>query len=391
MNIPWKKHKVSLYKPKKTCDGYTLIMPFTSKDMWLIDMRGNYVYRWRLASTPRNHGVLLLNGNMLYGKAAPLPPQSDMSFPQAGNWGTGGGIIELNWESNEVWSYVDKYQSHTFCRLENGNTLIPRVTRIPDEMAPGLKGGLPGSEDRGMMWTDSLHEVTPEGKIVWEWNMADHLDPKTHKTCPLGYRSDFTHMNSAEFMRDGDILVSFRNIDTICIIDKETHKIKWEWGPGDISHQHSPTELDNGNILLFDNGAHRQDNSLITYSRALEVSPVTGKIEWQYKADPPQDFYSSLISGCQRLPNGNTLICEGMKGRIFEVTMDGEMVWEYFSPFYAPHGSGGENTTTSWPLTNALFRAYRYMPDYPGLKGKDLSPEKHNWINRLYGPEAFDK
>ena len=159
---------------------------------------------------------------------------------------------------------------------------------------------------------------------------------------------------------------------------------------GEISHQHAPTLLDNGNILLFDNGMHRRDGSLICRSRVLEVNPVTNEIEWEYKADPPQSFYSSLISNARRLPNGNTLICEGMKGRIFEVTMDGEIVWEYINPFGSSRSffSATSGTLGGWGLSKAIFHAYRYMPDYPGLKGKDLKPENFDWLNRLYGPGA---
>lgn len=383
MSILWERHGVTLYKPEKACDGYTLIDPFTSKDVWLMDMRGNYVHRWVMPTTPRNHGVLLPNGNLLYATVAPLPPKSDdISIPRIGSWAMGGGLVEVDWEGNLVWKYMDKCQSHSFYRMKNGNTMIPRVTRVPDEMAPRVKGGIPGTEDRGMIWTDGLHEVTLDGEVVWEWSAADHLDPEVHVLCPLGHRGDWTHMNSCEVLPDGNVLTSFRNIDTVCIVDKVTGNIKWEWGRGEVSHQHTPTMLDNGNILLFDNGAHRQDGSLIMYSRAVEVDPATNKIVWEYKGDPPQSFYSALISGCQRLPNGNTLICEGLKGRVFEVTTDGEVVWEYISPFYVSHVSRFIG------YSNALFRAYRYMPDYPGLKGKDLSPRKPDWVNRLYGAEA---
>ena len=54
---------------------------------------------------------------------------------------------------------------------------------------------------------------------------------------------------------------------------------------------------------------------------------------WSYTAPKKSDFYSFFISGAQRLPNGNTLICEGSNGRIFEVTPAGEIVWEYINPF----------------------------------------------------------
>lgn len=392
MSILWERHGVRLYKPEKAYDGYTLISPFTSRDVWLIDMRGNYVHRWVMPISPRNHGVLLPNGHLLYAIWAPLPPESDMSIPRVASWAMSGGLEEVDWEGNLVWKYVDKYQSHTFYRMKNGNTIFPRLVRVPDEMARRVKGGIPGTEDRGMMWADGLHEVTPDGKVIWEWSGADHLDPELHAMCPVSHRGDWTHMNSCEVLPDGNVLVGCRNISTICIIDKLTGNIKWQWGRGQISHQHAPTLLDNGNILLFDNGEHRQDGSLISYSRAVEVNPATNKIQWEYKADPPQSFYSSLISNCQRLPNGNTLICEGMKGRVFEVTKDGEVVWEYVNPFYAPHPAHrtgmSKFASSVWRRSNALFRAYRYMPDYPGLKGKGLNPENLAWVNRLYGPEA---
>ncbi len=389
MSVPWREHHVTIHKPDKSYDGYTLIMPFTSPNAWLIDMRGNYVHRWKLRTPPRNHGILLPNGHLLYAASALLPPRSDMSYPQVGSWGTGGGIVELDWEGNEVWEYVDRYQSHSFDRAKNGNTVICRITKVPEKLARQLTGGIPGTEDRGMIWSDGLHEVTPDGKVVWEWDMAEHLDPDIHVLCPLEFRADFTHMNTVEILANGDILTGFRNIDTVMIIDKAKGKIKWQWGPGEIFHQHFPTQLENGNVLLFDNGEHRKNGSLISYSRAVEVNPVTDKIEWQYRADPPQSFYSALIAGCQRLPNGNTLICEGMRGRVFEVTGEGEIVWQYISPFYAPHYSAGGTSIIGWRYSNSLFRAYRYFPDYPGLKGKELDPTKLAWANRLYGPEAF--
>lgn len=387
MAIPWEKHRVWLHKVGKACDGYTLVDPYTTSDVFLMDMRGNYVHRWITPGMPRNHGVLLPNGNLLYAVAGPLPPASDMTYPQIGAWSVCKELVELDWDGNVVWRYADRCQTHTFWRMENGNTMIPRVTKIPEDLAPKLKGGIPGTEDRGMMWTDGLQEVTPDGKVVWEWDLANYLDPEVHITCPLNFRADFTHINSCEVLPDGNVLINFRNIDTTMIVDKATGNIKWQWGPGEVSHQHTPTWLDNGHILLFDNGVHRKNNSLTHYSRAVEVNPATNQIVWQYKGDPPQSFYGSMISGCQRLPNGNTLICEGTKGRVFEVTMDGEIVWEYTNPFYAPHGD--PKTFVGWRHSNTLFRCYRYMPDYPGLKGRNLSPDNLPWVNRLYGPEAF--
>ncbi len=86
---------------------------------------------------------------------------------------------------------------------------------------------------------------------------------------------------------------------------------------------------------------------------------------WSYS--DPGTFYSSFISGAQRLPGGNTLICSGAQGRVFEVTPDGRIVWEYLNP----HGGDAPPTGQSGGAPpKALFRAIRLAPDHPGLKGR---------------------
>ena len=82
------------------------------------------------------------------------------------------------------------------------------------------------------------------------------------------------------------------------------------------------------------------------------------------------------------MPNGNTVICDSWTGRIFEVTYEGELVWEYISPFIGYQV--GMETTMMW-------RAHRYLPDYPGLQGKDLDRGRLPLENRLFGPDSFVK
>ena len=165
------------------------------------------------------------------------------------------------------------------------------------------------------------------------------------------------------------------------IVDRTTGAFKWKWGPGQISHQHQPTYLENGRILLFDNGSHRRAPST-NYSRVIEVDPATNEIAWEYRGDPPISFYSYQISGAQRLPNGNTLICEGAPGRLFEVTPNHQIVWEYINPFFAGSGVVVGGTVTG--QANSVFRAHRYGPDHPALQGKDLDPGRYANLNRLY-------
>lgn len=169
---------------------------------------------------------------------------------------------------------------------------------------------------------------------------------------------------------NGDVLTSFLRQHKIAIIDKQTKEIKWIWGgDGKLGHQHDPNMLANGNILVFDNGTHRLYN-MVNFSRVLEINPKNGEIVWEYKDETTLHFHSSFISGAQRLPNGNTLICEGGMGRFFEVTPDKEVVWEYIYPFR------NEEMSEFMGLNNSIFRAYRYGFDYPAFKGKDLDPNK---------------
>ena len=122
-----------------------------------------------------------------------------------------------------------------------------------------------------------------------------------------------------------------------------------------------------------------------TFSRVIEVNPVSNEIVWEYAGEPPISFYSQATSSADRLPNGNTLICEGTPGRIFEVTANKDIVWEYIFPIFtriAPLTPGGRTESN-----NSLFRAHRYGPDYPAFKGRDLDPARYANFNRLYATE----
>jgi outer membrane protein assembly factor BamB len=90
------------------------------------------------------------------------------------------------------------------------------------------------------------------------------------------------------------------------------------------------------------------------FSRVIEIDLATKRIVWTYQEKRAYEFFSPRISNAQRLPNDNTLICEGDFGRLFEVTTDGEVVWEFVNPYF------GEGPTG---LNNRVFRAYRYSAE----------------------------
>ncbi len=170
-------------------------------------------------------------------------------------------------------------------------------------------------------------------------------------------------------------------------------------------------------MLVFNNGngRHRGDDDESSYSSvdelALPFSPERGfgaappELTWSWTGVDGEPFFASFISGAQRLPNGNTLVCIGPEGRLVEITRAGEVVWDYANPFggeevplrmrsardrarsaaerdaAAEPGQDGEAATGEAPdrapddgpkIPHGLFRATRLAPDHPGLEGRGL-------------------
>ena len=282
---------------------------------------------------------------------------------------------------------------------------------------------------------------TDGGTVVWSWHVWDHLIQdfdanqdnydvvaerpelidvngyveKDQKTMPF-----WNHMNSIDYNADLDqIMLSVRGSSELWVIDHSTTTAQaagstggnsgkgggllYRWGnpqtydagtAGDqtLFDQHDAQWIETGNpgernILIFNNGLGRNYSTVDeivppideegNYALATGEAYEPGELAWTYAATPPTDLYSEAISGVQRLPNGNTLICDGVHGMFREVTSDGTIVWQYINP-----------VTNTGPLMqgelptldvrkhnyNAVFKIHRYSPTYPGLDGKDLTP-----------------
>lgn len=366
-------HPVGLiyYAPQHCYRGYTLTTNNRGFHANLIDMEGRICHRWH-SSEGIGYAYLLPNGHLLLRTN---PPEDAGGAEKIG--GSSGALLELDWESNVVWEHHDPLIHHDYERLANGNTLVLLFHLLTPELTAQIRGGRTSDDDPEQMFGDKIQEITPDGTVVYEWRSWEHLNVEEDIICPLEDRVEWTHGNSLNVTPEGDLIVSYRRTSTVGIVDKASGSFKWKWGPGEIDHQHHPTWLDNGRILLFDNGFHR---SRATYSRVIEVDPSTNEIAWEYMGNPALSFYSHAISSSERQPNGNTLICEGSPGRIFEVTPNKEIVWEYINPFFL----AGANRANPNDLSNAVFRAHRYGPDHPALEGKDLDPARYANINRLY-------
>ena len=357
----------------QTAGGYTLFSPVRGRHADLLDPDGRIVHQWRHPEGIQ-HVRWLPNGHLLVHT---LPPQFSFGAQDIG--GNAAALIELDHDSNVVWEYRDELMHHDYQRLDNGNTLVVRWERMPQEAADRVKGGYIAKNDPEWMWGDVIRELDVGGSIVREWKSWEHLSPDHHVKCPLESRKEWTHLNSLEITPDGHWLVSFRLSDRLCIIDAETGHVRWRWGEGVLSHQHHATWLENGNVLCFDNGCHRVDAP--AFSQILEINPSTKETVWTYKSVPVLAFFSFMVSGTERLANGNTLITEGASGRIFEVTTEGETVWEYVSPWMVPSRFG--------PST-AVFRAYRIPEGDPRLTGLALSPTAYeSWNDRIDNNEVL--
>lgn len=247
--------------------------------------------------------------------------------------------------------------------------------------------------------------VDEEGREEWSWQLMDHFEElglseaaknaffRWPSGSPTGVPPKDTYLNNCAWLGPnrhydaGDerfhpqnIITDIRSLNISFIIDHRSGAIVWRLGPdysstetlrklGAIIGQHEvhmiPQGLPHaGNILIFDNGGHAgygqateiapegRFNICRSFSRVLEIDPQTLEIVWSYgdyRGDPRSEtskFFSAICSGMQRLPNGNTQICESTSGRVFEVTPDGEIVWEYVDP------------------AGFVFRAHRYPFDW---------------------------
>jgi hypothetical protein len=334
--------------PQGAWPGFTLFAPYQSADntVYLIDLEGKVVHTWQMPY-PAQYGRLTDRGTLFYnGKT----PESSDRFISGKPYKI-GAVMEVDWNGRVLWEVQHPDHHHDGILLRNGNVLLLCLAQLPQELVPKIKGGRAGTEHHGTMYGDYLVEMTTAGSVVWEFRTWEHLDPETDRITAIQEpRDEWTHSNGLAELPNGDIVVSFRTISTVIIIDRKTGKIIWKLGAPPLCGQHAPTPLPNGNLLIFDNGPHRVDHPM-PFSRVIEVDVATKQIVWKYQEKREYEFFSPRISNAQRLPNGNTLICEGDFGRFFEVTREGEVVWEYVNPYFG-EGSNG--------LNNRVFRAYRY-------------------------------
>jgi hypothetical protein len=324
---------VTMFDRQRSQQGYNL---YSIQDLCmakLIDAEGNVINSWSYSEPGRwEHSELLPNGDLLVVGA--LGSVRDLSGPRDPTFDDGRYLLRFDWSGALLWK--KHFNTHHDIEMTpSGDFLLMSFE--------WRSGGHRGNSVRA----DQLLLLDQNGTLKTTYSLLDairkegsgfelnRVEPKkTRKRSTI----DLLHSNSVEWMVDpalaerhdlydlNHILVCFRHQDRVAVFDWDTETVVWSWGQGELSGPHDAHTLANGNILIFDNGLQS------FRSRIVEVDPMTDTIVWQYVADPPRSFYTQSKGSVQRLPNGNTLISESNKGHGFEITPEGEVVWDYISP-----------------------------------------------------------
>ena len=331
------------HDPEASLDGLTLYTCAEGPEAFLIDMGGNVVHSWSVpGSVYWARARAFPNGDLLV--IACNPPH----------------ILKLSRDSEVLWRYEENVH-HDFAILDDGSiwVLVEEAVSRPD-----ILGGAPVLDDHVVV-------LDANGREVDRMSLLDAFERSEQE---LGWLSghpfpddgDIFHTNSIEVHSRGEqtrILLSIRSIHTIALLDAGDRKIIWAMdGPWHKQHE---AQFVDGNLLLFDNLGLTKALGNSGQSRVLEIDPRSHELVWSY-TEP--GFFSHGVGAQQRLPNGNTLITESIKGRIIEVTPDGRVVWEYVNPL----------TVESDPnLVLAILRAERLAPGFPldwvvGAVGRSL-------------------
>ncbi|MGI9291784.1 MAG: arylsulfotransferase family protein [Gammaproteobacteria bacterium] len=342
---------VSRYQPEMTQPGVTLLSGMWEEELGvkMVSLEGVLLHEWRMSfnktwpvadhlyAQPHDwdstiHGMVAQsNGDLIF------------NFEHL-------GIVSIDACSEENWKIASKAH-HIVHKAYDGNLWYSdsRKYTSPNKKFPWLR--VPFHED-------TLVEITPEGEILREISLlevlydsgwenvlvessegtdADGIFRNTVTTT----RMDITHLNDIEVLSPdmadafdlfeaGDIVLSLRNLDLVMVMDGRTEKVKWAM-TGPWLMQHDPDFLDSGKIMIYDNRARIRKRTGTDGSRILEVDPVTREVEVIYKGSPEDIFFTPQMGKQQPLDNGNILIAEPEGGRAFEVTRDGEIVWEFIN------------------------------------------------------------
>lgn len=337
--------------------GLNLVIDSQAQAAKLITMDGRPVHEWRLRfdeiwTDPPHVPSFKKRGpefwkDKVHWRRVHLYPNGDLLVVFGSPFRTpyGFGLVKLDRDARIVWKFSENAH-HDVAVAPDGslyvlNQLINRT-------------GYPGYPELEPPFIDDMvTALAPDGTKIKDISILEaFLD--SHYAPALGLlggnlQGDVMHANTVQyidaemaaafdFARNGDLLISMREMDMIAVLDPREERIVWA-RTGLWRAQHEPQLLDSGRILLYDNKGHRGPGGM---TRVIEFDPRSGGIDWTYAGTASRPLISAIYGAQQRLPNGNTLIVETNNGRAIEVTRAGEIVWEYRSTHRKTADSGAE-------------------------------------------------
>jgi len=411
-------------------NGYTLLFPNVSKNTWLLDNCGNVVHSWESEYNPGLVAYLLENGDLLRTARIGSNFNGGGSGGRIERYNWEG---EMTWSYNYSSDLFHQHHDIEFLPNGNILIIAWELHSVEDAIEHGRNPQTLANDGIWSEHIVEVKPVgDSEIEIVWKWQLWDHMiqgfdetkddfgviadHPELWDINSGNAGIDWIHFNSIDYNPTLDqIVLSSRHLNEVYILDHSTttteaasHEggnsgkggdILYRWGNPEnygrggeddktLFGQHDaqwiePGRPDEGALMVFNNGIGRPEGNFSTvdvwetpvdddgnYSIEEDAPFAPDNLSWFYAANPFQGLYSSNISGAQRLPNGNTLICEGRTGDLLEVDYNGTHRWRYKSPVV---GQGfvtqGNNVNN-----NNVFRAYRYAPDYPAFIDRELEP-----------------
>lgn len=335
---------VTVHRPGQAFEGYTLYTSGHDQKAFLIDLKGRVVHRWHLPFDkvwePQWRHNTPPKPDRIYIREAYLYPDGDILLLYVGfgpsPWGM--VLVRADRQGRIKWKYARKVH-HDLAVGPRGRiyTLTHRVLAKP----PARLAFLPKP-----LFDDAVVVLSPKGKELKEVSILECFANSEFREMLRAYQAppngDIFHTNTVElvtpllaarfpFASPGQVLVCFRNLNTLALIDLDARKVVWlQSGPW--YWPHDPDLLPNGRMLIFDN-LYKPGK----LSRVVEFDPLSQKILWQYHGDKRRPLYSFVRSRQQMLPNGNILICESDGGRLLEVNRRKEIVWEFLNPVQEKH------------------------------------------------------
>jgi len=299
------------------------------------------------------------------------------------NW-QGFGYFVLDSSYNRIDTlYMLNYDAnqHDFKISEDGHALFIGNYYRNVDMSQIVEGGDPDARAMEAI----IQEFDSTGNLVLEWRSWEHFDILDANEASVNLKAsivDYVHPNGIEFDSDTSILLSSRHLDEITKIDRRTGEIIWRLGGKKnqfgfindtigFSAQHSIVKLDNGHILLFDNGTYHtpQFSSAVEYAINEDSMEVT--LIKRYR--PDFDVYASFGCNTQKLEGGNILLGLGETSpSIIELRPDNSVALildfsDYASSLLITKKPWKTNLFTTGADT-ITFPKYEYMTYYYLLK-----------------------